>query len=101
MELLLNSRVLRVSERAVAIADKAGSEAEVPCGACVWVAGVGAHPLVKQLQQAFPDFQKSSRCEGAGYSAAGHSSWQGITSFDPLRPPPPLQVCADRQLPAR
>jgi len=61
IELLLNTRVLSVSDKSVKIADKSGQECEVPHGACVWSTGIGMHPLTSQIKAAFPAVQTHNR----------------------------------------
>jgi NADH dehydrogenase FAD-containing subunit len=62
IELLVNSRVLSVESGSVKVADKHGSETDIPFGACVWSTGIGMHPLIQQIQQAFPGVQTHNRC---------------------------------------
>jgi hypothetical protein len=80
IELLLNSRVLGVQQKSVKVADKSGQETDIPFGACVWSTGIGMHPLIKQLKEAFPAVQTHNRWV-AGVNVRG---WH--------------EVCADRNL---
>jgi hypothetical protein len=66
IELLLNSRVLGVSDKSVKVANKVDQEADIPFGACVWATGLGMHPLVHQLKSAFPAVQSHSRYGESG-----------------------------------
>lgn len=62
LELVLNSRVASVRPGYVKVFHKeGGQEEEIPFGACVWATGIAMNPLVKQLQQLFPDEQKHFR----------------------------------------
>jgi NADH dehydrogenase FAD-containing subunit len=53
-----------VTEQSVKVADKDGREADIPFGACVWSTGIGMHPLVNQLKDAFPAVQTHNRYGG-------------------------------------
>eukprot|EP00775_Hariotina_reticulata_P004476 gene4476-4730_t len=61
IELVLNSRVMSVRDGYVKVANKNKEEYEIPFGACVWATGIAMHPLVKELQAAFPQEQNHFR----------------------------------------
>lgn len=61
IDLVLNSRVVGVRDGHVAVVNKAGEEQEIAFGACVWATGIAMNPLVKDLQQAFPETQTHFR----------------------------------------
>jgi len=61
IELVLNSRVVSVRDGHVSVVNKAGAETEIAFGACVWATGIAMNPLVKDLQQAFPESQTHFR----------------------------------------
>lgn len=58
---MLNSRVVGVRDGHVSVVNKAGEESEIAFGACVWATGIAMNPLVKEIQQAFPEQQTHFR----------------------------------------
>jgi hypothetical protein len=65
IELVLNSRVMSVRDGYVTVANKNKEEYEIPFGACVWATGIAMHPLVQELQAAFPQEQNHFRCRNS------------------------------------
>lgn len=61
IDLVLNSRVVGVRDGHVSVVNKAGEESEIAFGACVWATGIAMNPLVKEIQQAFPEQQTHFR----------------------------------------
>jgi NADH:ubiquinone reductase (non-electrogenic) len=55
IELVLNTRVASVRDGHVAVVPKSGEEYEIPFGSCVWATGIAMNPLIKELQQLFPE----------------------------------------------
>ncbi|KAF6266031.1 hypothetical protein COO60DRAFT_1633095 [Scenedesmus sp. NREL 46B-D3] len=54
IELVLNTRVASVRDGYVAVVPKNGEQYEIPFGSCVWATGIAMNPLIKELQQLFP-----------------------------------------------
>lgn len=65
IDLVLNSRVVGVRDGHVSVVNKAGVENEIAFGACVWATGIAMNPLVKEIQQAYPESQTHFRCTWA------------------------------------
>lgn len=63
IDLVLNSRVVGVRDGHVSVVNKAGEENEIAFGACVWATGIAMNPLVKEIQQAYPEQQTHFRWE--------------------------------------
>lgn len=61
IDLVLNSRVVGVRDGHVSVVNKAGEQSEIAFGACVWATGIAMNPLVKEIQQAFPEQQTHFR----------------------------------------
>lgn len=61
IELVLNTRVASVRDGYVTVVKKSGEEYEIPFGSCVWATGIAMNPLVKELQQYFPEQQTHFR----------------------------------------
>lgn len=57
----MNSRVLKVEAGLITVADPEGKQTGLPFGTCVWATGIAKTPLVKQLQELFPQQQTHSR----------------------------------------
>uniref|UniRef100_A0A383VLR6 NADH:ubiquinone reductase (non-electrogenic) n=1 Tax=Tetradesmus obliquus TaxID=3088 RepID=A0A383VLR6_TETOB len=55
IELVLNTRVASVRDGYVSVVPKSGEEFEIPFGSCVWATGIAMNPLIKELQQQFPE----------------------------------------------
>jgi NADH:ubiquinone reductase (non-electrogenic) len=52
---VLNTRVASVRDGHVAVVPKSGEEYEIAFGSCVWATGIAMNPLIKELQQLFPE----------------------------------------------
>lgn len=61
IELVLNTRVASVRDGYVTVVKKNGEEFEIPFGSCVWATGIAMNPLVRELQQYFPNEQTHFR----------------------------------------
>lgn len=61
IDLVLNSRVVGVRDGHVSVVNKANEEKEIAFGACVWATGIAMNPLVKEIQQAYPEQQTHFR----------------------------------------
>ena len=54
IQLILNSRVVSVSQGELTVESKDGLEQTIAIGACVWATGVAINPLAKRLQSKLP-----------------------------------------------
>lgn len=53
--------MVSVRDGHVSVQNKAGETTEIAFGACVWATGIAMNPLVRELQQAFPESQTHFR----------------------------------------
>lgn len=96
---MLNSRVVGVRDGHVSVVNKAGEESEIAFGACVWATGIAMNPLVKEIQQAYPETQTHFRCGCAAMGAPRPTSdvacslgcavpgrWQPLATQEMLAP---------------